>query len=52
MMCRAAAAGDRSSFDEAVKQILSGQPLSGVVCMEVFCGSARLTSSLVSEGFD
>ena len=51
-MCTAAAAADRSSFDEAARQFLSGLPLSGVVCVELFAGSARLTSSLGREGFD
>ena len=31
---------------------MSGLPLSGVVCVELFAGSARLTSSLGCEGFD
>ena len=50
-MCQASAAAERSSFDEAAKQFLSGLPLSGV-CVELFAGSARLTASCGSEGFD
>ena len=41
-----------SPVEEATSQFLSGLPLSGVVCVELFAGSARLTSSLGGEGFD
>ena len=51
-LCTTAAAADRSSFDEAASQFLSGSRLSEVVCVELFAGSARLTSSLGGEGFD